>query len=81
MTIYTVEWTCEVDANSPEEAVRSALAVMGEELSSGNPRALDTYRDHADDEGLTCWQRVNLRALDNARIAVGHACDEGTPNG
>lgn len=74
MTKYTVDWTCEVDANSPEEAVRSALAVMGEELSSGNPRALDTYRDREKDDGFPCWQRVNLRALDNAREAVREAC-------
>jgi hypothetical protein len=49
MTKYTVEWTCEVDADSPQEAATIARCIMRDERPH---RTLDVF---GDDEK---WTRV-----------------------
>jgi hypothetical protein len=54
MQTYTVEWTCELRAESAEEASRLALDVFAKELANGSVRALDTYSDAGN------WEVVKL---------------------
>lgn len=62
MTTYTVEWTIEIKAKSPEEAARKAAAIQDAGNNSAN--RFDVYSDDPDEGDGYCHHMIDLEAID-----------------
>jgi hypothetical protein len=66
MTTFTVEWTIEIDAASPEEAARKALATMRATVDSvSHVHSFDIYNDDPDEGDGYHHHTVNVDSRDD----------------
>lgn len=65
MTTFTVEWTIEIEAKTPEDAARKALAILRDPAEFAT---LDVYNDDADERDGYHHHKFTLEAPDQPTV-------------
>lgn len=70
MTTFTVEWTIEIEARTPEEAARAAYQRI---LAKAHGVTFDVYADPTTVDLGSCYHKVDLAPDSTSGPAVGFA--------